>query len=399
MMRRLKSRIFWIGLIFGLLGILAIIKFPAFLNSTYLSQSKQVVLAGDPALTSRAKPLIKDDFTVMATRTSTEAPTPEYLRSSKAAGEIALTQSNHRLNVTVYAKDPSSFDTSQLRHDLQPLSLQLGTNLPTNRVQTLLTVPIHMRPVASKFGTAAQADAARVIAYLLLVFLYVLIVINSQLIMSSVAEEKTSRIAELLIASVNPSSLLAGKIAASATLALLQMAIWVSAAMLVGGHPVAAPANPDLASGNSSPDFSLSGVTPVDIAGFAIFFILGFLQMSTLFAAIGSLINRTEDLGSLSGPLFIPVIAAFFIALSALAAPDTPVVIAASFIPLMSPFVMFARIVVTDVPIWQIVVSIVINVATIWAIAVLGGKIYRVGMLLYGRPPKFGQILSVLRSN
>jgi len=310
---------------------------------------------------------------------------------------VVLTTSARGIQAVVYARDPGNVHVSTLRRDLLPLSLQVATGLSQAQLGKAMRVPITVRATNSKFGTAAQANDARLIAYLLLFLLYILIMINSQLIMSSVAEEKTSRIAELLVASVNPSALLSGKIAASATLAILQMIAWVAIGFALGAHPGAAS---PLDGGDSSrgATFSISNVSAGDIAAFAAFFLLGYLQTATMFAAVGSLVNRTEDLGSLAGPLVIPIVAAFIIAATALAAPATPAVIITSFIPLIAPFVMFARIVVNDVPVWQITLSLAINIAATYGIAVLAGKIYRVGMLLYGRPPKFSQIWSVIRS-
>ena len=394
MLRRLQSRTFWIGLVFGLIGVAVMMKLPAFLDS-YASQAKHVVLAGDPALVAQAKPLLAKDFPDAGQiGPLAKPPSIADLRARRASSIIAIARTPSGLGVTIYATDPSDAQSSAIRRDLLPLNLELETHLPRARVHDLMQIPVQVRSVSEKFGTAAQADAAKVIAYVLLILLYLLIMINSQLIMSSVAEEKTSRIAELLVASVRPSSLLAGKVASSATLAIVQMVVWVAAAYAFGAQ--ASPVSSH--SGDSSVAFTLNGISPGDIAGFAIFFMLGFLQMATLFAAMGSLINRTEDLGSVSGPLFIPVVAAFFIAISALEVPDSPGVVITSFVPLIAPFVMFARIVVSSVPMWQIALSFVINAAAIWGIAILGGKIYRVGMLLYGRPPRFSQIFHLLRS-
>ena len=391
-MRRLQSRAFWFGLILGLAGVAIMMQLPAFLDK-YTSQAKHVVLSGDPALIARAKPMLAKDFPSTAVTGPMSAPTLKDLQAHSADAIIALASGKNGLRVTVYAKDPSDEQVSTLRRDLLPLNLQLVTNLPASQVHAIVRMPVDMRSVSKKFGTAAQADTAKVIAYVLLVLLYILIMINSQLIMSSVAEEKTSRIAELLVASVKPSTLLAGKVGASGSLAVLQMVVWVASAYAFGMH---APA----ASTHSGDDIamSLNGISPLDIAGFVVFFILGFFQMATLFAAFGSLINRTEDLGSMAGPLFIPVIAAFLIALTALEIPDSPGIVVASFIPMVAPFVMFARIVVSSVPLWQVMLSFAINAAAIWGIAIAGGKIYRLGMLLYGRPPKLSQIAHLLRS-
>jgi ABC-2 type transport system permease protein len=287
-----------------------------------------------------------------------------------------------------------------LRRDLLPLNIGFSTKLSQSQVNALLKMPVDVRPWGSKFVTAAQADSARLAANALIFVLYILIVLNAQLILTSVAEEKTSRIAELLIASVRPSSLLAGKIAASATLAVVQLIVWAAIGFALGadfGSSVTSSAAMDTGARNGSDTFSLSGISSGDIAGFIVFFLIGYLQMATLFAALGSLINRTEDVGSLGGPLFIPIVAALLIAVTALEVPDAPLIIVASFVPLIAPFVMFARIVVSSVPVWQIGLSLAINLAAIYAIAVIGGKIYRIGMLLYGRPPKPIQLWHALR--
>lgn len=394
-MRRLSSRTFWIGLIFGVVGIAAMMELPRYFES-YTIQNKHVLLAGDPAIVFKARPLLNKDFTIVGERRSTSPPSLAELQAKKAAAVIAIASRANGVRVTVYAKDPSVISSTRLQRDLVPLNLQLAARMHPDRVRALMNVPVATHSVASKFGTAQQADAARVIAYVLLFLLYILIMVNSQLIMSSVAEEKTSRIAELLVASVNPRALLAGKVGSSATLAIAQMIIWVAVAYLLGAQ--AAPAGAPPSDANDVSGFSLSGVSSADITGFVLFFLIGFLQTATLFAAVGSLINRTEDLGSVSGPLFLPVVAAFIIAMSALAVPDSPAVVVTSFIPLIAPFVMFARIVVSSVPAWQVGVSLAINIAAIYVVAVLGGRIYRVGMLLYGRAPRLSQIWHAMKS-
>lgn len=394
-MRRLRSRTFVLGLLFGVIGIAAIMEIPRFIES-YTFQSKRIVLAGDSQIVASAKPLLDKDFTIAGERRATSAPSPAELEAKKASAVVAIVRGTQGLHVTVFTKDPGAISSSRLQRDLIPLNLQLAARLRPNEIKALMRVPVTTESVASKFGTAAQANAAKIIAYLLLLLLYILIMVNSQLIMSSVAEEKTSRIAELLVASVNPGALLAGKIAASATLAIGQMIVWVAIAYFLGAQP--APPGAPPTDGADMNAFSLNGVSSADIAGFVLFFLIGFLQTATLFAAVGSLINRTEDLGSVSGPLFLPVVAAFIIAISALAVPDSPVVVVTSFVPLIAPFVMFARIVVSSVPAWQVATSLGINVAAIAVIAVLGGRIYRVGMLLYGRAPRLSQIWHAMKS-
>ena len=396
MMRRLRSRAFILGLAIGALAIGVMIQFPNFMQSIYTNHTNRIVLAGDPALLPRAKALLEKDFKVVATSSSAATPTANDLKAHRASAYFILAATPSGLKVTAYARDPGDVSASQLRRLLLPLSIESAARISAHRAESIVRIPVRIHPISSKFASAQQSNAARGIAYILLLLLYLLIIINSQIIMSSVAEEKTSRIAELLIASVSPAALLAGKIAASISLALIQLGVWVAVAAFAGGHGSVAASGSGL--GTSSPALSLAGVSASELASFLVFFLLGSLQMSTLFASFGSLINRTEDLGSLSGPLIMPVLVAFFIALSALAVPRSMLVVVASFVPLLSPFVMFARIVVSTVPLWQVAVAIAINLIAIWGIAVLGGRVYRVGMLLYGRPPSLKQVWRAMRA-
>ncbi|HEY8297161.1 MAG TPA: ABC transporter permease [Candidatus Baltobacteraceae bacterium] len=390
--RRLRSRIFLVGLLIGAAGIFALIKLPQAVESSYLAGAKKIVVAGDASVTARALPLLKRDFTIVGVTGTVVHPTVADLHRNDAKAIVQLVRAGKTLRTTVFVTDPGDAEPSTLRRDLLPLNLALATNLPGDKLNAIVDMPVGIQTVASKFGNAQQSDSARTIAYLLLFLLYLLIVMNSQIIMSSVAEEKTSRIAELLIASVSPTSLLAGKILASVTLAVLQLTIWLLVTFVAGANPAGGAAVPS----GGSLQFSLTDVSQGELIGFLFFFLLAFLQTTTMFAAAASLVNRTEDLGSVSGPLFVPVIGAFFIAMTALRIPDAPFVVAASFIPVLSPFVMFTRMVVTAVPAWEIATAIVINVLAIWGIAILGGKLYRIGLLLYGRPPKFVQIMRAL---
>lgn len=393
-MRRIKSRPYRIGLIIGIVGILAFSRLPALLGSAF-GGSSSIVIAGDPSLTARAIPLLKADYDVKA-ELKAQPITEQTLKEYDAAAAFVLTSTKNGLDVKVYAHDPGSMGMRQIRRDLMPLQLALTTGKSSTQVTDITNFPVDVKPVASKFSSADQAETVRGIAYTLIFFLYILILVNSQLITSSVAEEKTSRIAELLVASVDPVALLGGKILAGAVLALVQLIIWIVAAML-GGHGTPPPSGSD-----NDNIFSLANlfdvVTPGVVVAFFAFFLIGFLQVSTIFAAMASLINRTEDLGSITGPLAIPVVAALFIAIGALGTPDAPWAVATSFVPVISPFIMFARIAVSYVPLWQVAASLVVNLVALYLIALLAGKIYRVGMLLYGRAPKLSQVWSVIRS-
>lgn len=396
--RRLRSKPFLIGLVVGVIFVVVFTKLPQIFGNAF-EGSNAVVLVGPPAITTAAQPLLSNDFHVNAVLSPKDARTIDKSTLKKYHATAAFIMSTGRdgLHVAVRASDPGSMDPRHINRDLLPLQLQLVTHRSAADVKRISTIPVDVQTVSSKFTSSDQAEAARVVAYTLIFFLYILILLNSQLVMSSVAEEKTSRIAELLVASVDPVALLGGKILAAVTLAVLQMVIWVGAMVLLGGNPT----GQSMPASDVSPfgfEHILDVVTPGVAITFLVFFVIGLLQLSTMFAAVASLVNRTEDLGSISTPLIFAVVGALFIAIAALGNPDAPWAVAFSFVPLASAWVMFARIAVGTVPLWQVLLSLGINVLALWGIAILAGKIYRVGMLLYGRTPKFAQIWSVIRS-
>jgi ABC-2 type transport system permease protein len=393
--RRIKSRPFIVGLVVGVIGIMLLARLPQMMDKAF-SNTKAVVLVGDANVTAEVKPYLQKSYTIARTLPA-QPVDADLLERNDAGAAIVVSRTGERLHVTVDARDPGKFSQKDIADELEPLALQLATHRSAAQIAQITNVPVTVAPIASKFTSASQADAVRGIAYTMLFFLYLLILLNSQLVMSSVAEEKTSRIAELLVASVNPSALLTGKILASATLGILQLIVWVATASFLNGGGSTGGGS-DSSTGLFSLASALDVITPTTVAAFLIFFIIGFLQLSTLFAAAASLINRTEDMGSLSLPLVMPVVAAFIIAISALGAPDSPLAVLFSYIPLLAPFVMFARIAVSDVPLWQIAVSLAINLAALYLIAIFAGKVYRVGMLMYGRAPSLKQVWSVIRS-
>lgn len=397
--RRLRSRPFLIGLLAGIVFIAVFTKLPRLFEGAF-EGSNTIILVGTPETTEAVKPLVANDYSVKATleprdAASIDASTLKHYRA--AAAFVIGNAANGGLRVTVRANDPGSMDPHHINRDLLPLQLQRITHRSAADIKRISTIPISVQTVSSRFGSSDEAQAARVVAYTLIFFLYMLILLNSQLVMSSVAEEKTSRIAELLVASVDPVALLSGKVLAAVALALLQMVVWFGAAILLGEN-VTAPATPATGVTMFGIERIFDVVTPGLTIAFLLFFVIGLLQLSTMFAAVASLVNRTEDLGSISSPLVFAVVGALFIAIAALGTPDATWAVAFSFIPLISAFVMFARIAVGNVPLWQLILSLGINIVALVVIAIFAGKVYRVGMLLYGRTPKLSQIWSVIRS-
>jgi ABC-2 type transport system permease protein len=394
LLRRLRSRAFVVGLLFGGLGVALVTWLPSLLASVQFAQMRSIAVAGPAALVSPARALLErsGDFTVRVVATPKSRPDANALSRLGVSSLLELSQRDRRLQVTIYTRDPSNVQLAAIRGPLLPLDLALSTHRPPEQLRRQLAFPIDVRSVTARFSSAAAATTAHAIAFLLLFLLYMLIVFNSQLVLTSVAEEKTSRIAELLVASVDLSTLLIAKIFASTTLAALQMGSWIFLGFVLP-HAIPGASNPI---GASVAPISLSALPLSTTLGFLVFFVLGFLQMAVFFAGAGSLVNRTEDLGAISGPLFLPVIAAFIIAIMALSNPDATFAVVCSFVPVLSPFVMFARLAVSSVPLVQLALAASIDIACVVLFSIAGGRLYRVGMLLYGRAPSWPQVAKTM---
>jgi ABC-2 type transport system permease protein len=399
--RRIKSRAFMAGTLIGAASIVLIAVLPSLLGGAMSRSNKAIVLAGDPVLVASAKSLLERDFEITGTVDKLDgAPTPAFLDAHGKASAVALlTRRADGLHVVAYARDPSSFRESFGR-DLSPLQAALATGVPVDRLRHHLNVPVDVRDVSGRFADAGAADAAKGIAYLFVMLLYLSILLNAQSIMTSVAEEKTSRIAELLVATLDPARLLAAKILAAAATGFIQLGVWVAAGIFAGRFVTTMFARESSAASAAATTGGLGTLTvaPGELLAFLAFFAVGFAQYGVLYAAAASLINRTEDLGSVAGPLVVPVVVGIILAQLGLQFPNSPNVVVCSFIPLISPFVMFTRIAVSDVPAWQVTLSLAINAGAAVLLAWVSGKIYRVGLLLYGRAPSLKQVLATLRA-
>lgn len=401
LLRKMRSRLFWIATFGGVLLIAVVIEAPILFSGAARSSTSDIVLAGDAALRARATVLLEahHDYHIVASLARLPANvTPRYLDSHGHAGAaIAIERRGRRIHLDIYPRDLSAFDEAQFRA-LVPLNIEIRTGANAASAREAATIERSLHAIDTKFANSGSATVAHGIAFGLIFMLYISIILASQNVMAAVAEEKTSRIAEILVSTIEPANLLAGKTFAAAAIALVQIGLWiVTAAALL---PQLAGTLADTTHAPSAtPIANIFGtIDPLEIPAFFAFFILGYLQYATIYAAAASLVSRTEDLSSVTTPVLMPVIGAFFVAQYALIAPNAPFVIASSFLPFLSPFVMFTRITITAVPWWQTALALGINISTVLLCFWGSGKVYRVGMLLYGRVPSPKQIFAALRA-
>lgn len=227
--------------------------------------------------------------------------------------------------------------------------------------------------------------------YLMTLALYMVIMLYGQMVAAHVATEKSSRAMELLITSATPVNMMFGKVLASCIAGFVQLAVVFGSALLFY------QLNQD-AWGENHIMTSLFDMPPYLLAYLLIFFVLGFLLYAFLYGAIGSTATKLEDINTSVMPLSLLFVIAFCVVMFSMGSGsvDNVAMIVCSFLPFTSPIAMFARIAMSTVPVYQIALSIGLLAVSVVGIGVLSAKIYRVGVLLYGTPPKIGAILKAV---
>ncbi len=230
--------------------------------------------------------------------------------------------------------------------------------------------------------------------YIMIFALYMVILLYGQMVATNVATEKSSRAMELLITSAKPTSMMFGKIMASCLAGFCQLVLIFGSAIVFYNINKDALDNPLIAS-----IFDI----PVDLFIYMIiYFILGFLIYAFLFGAIGSTASKLEDINTSVMPVTFLFIIAFMVVMFSMTAGsvDNTLMVVCSYIPFSSPMAMFTRIAMSTVAWYEIAISIAILIASVIGVGILSSAIYRVGVLLYGKPPKITSVLkTVLKKN
>jgi ABC-2 type transport system permease protein len=261
-----------------------------------------------------------------------------------------------------------------------------GAGLDPTKVKDL-TRALDMKTIRlSEKGEREDQGAATILALILLMILYTSILMWGQAVLTSVIEEKTSRVVEVMAAGVPSTTLLAGKLLGVGAAGLTQFLVWSLSLFGIS-----------LAATGPIGSFTMPEVTPLMLVSFIAFFLLGFLFYSALYAAIGASVNTVQEAQGLVFPVMLPIILAMVSFPAVLESPDGPIAFTVSMIPGMSPLIMFLRIVVLTPPMWQILLSLALLVLGILAVVWVAARVYRVGILMYGKRPTFPEILRWVR--
>jgi len=235
--------------------------------------------------------------------------------------------------------------------------------------------------VEAKPAARREPVALLMVPFFFLILMFAGVFGTNQQMLTSVVEEKNSRVMEMLLSAVTPFQLMAGKIVGLAAVGLLLVAVWGAASYVMAVYR------------------GLSAVlSPAMMAYFLIYFVLGFLLIASALAAIGAACNTVKEAQTLMGPitivLVLPMIGWFYIAQN----PDGWLAVTLSFIPPITPMIMILRIAADpDLPFLQILATILLLLVSVPAVMWASAKIFRVGILMYGKPPSLGELAHWLK--
>jgi ABC-2 type transport system permease protein len=245
-------------------------------------------------------------------------------------------------------------------------------------------LPVSFEKESLSTTAKSEEEAAQVyiLVYVVLFFMYMSVMMYGSMIAVEVATEKSSRVMEILISSVSPVTQMFGKIFGIVLIALTQLALFIA-----GGF-AAVRLNENLSGSESIIQELKLNEIPISLMVYAlVFFILGFFLYATLFAMMGSLISRVEEVNNLMTPVVIVIVAAFMIAMYGRENPESGFVAAASYFPLFTPMLMLLRVGMLSLPVWEVSLGIGVLIGAIALFAVIGARVYRGGVLMYGNAP------------
>lgn len=418
---RVRTRAFMIGTIISPLLMLALIALPIFFATRGGGDRRVTVLdqTGDPEMFAAIKRSLeargegddelnrRDPGVGRTTYTLTQRVVPpgEDLQAvqnqyqQQAAQDPNLTYLVLRsgggmepIEVEYFAKNTSDFSIGTLERAINDAvsTLRLKrAGLNTAQIAAY-TKRIEMKrnKITSSGGVEEGGRADFVVAFIMLFFIYMTVLIYGLAVMRGVIEEKQSRIVEVLVSSVRPTQMMLGKVIGIGMVALTQVGVWALSALVLTTFGVSVFASRGLTMPN----------VPISLLiYFVVYFVLGYFLYATLYALVGATVSSEDEAQQAQIPVTILLVVPMMIFNMIMANPTSNASIALSMIPFFAPTLMMMRIAVVNPPLWQILLSMLIMLASILGCVWVAARIYRVGILMYGKRPSIAELGRWLR--
>ncbi len=314
------------------------------------------------------------------------------LINEKLTGILFIPDSSiNNKDIEYYSKNPNNISLFRsLKGPINQALIEIhfsGKNLSKADINYARTdVNINSFKITSNEKIKEEGAGNFFVAILFTFLLYISLLILGTMVMRSVVQEKNNRIVELLLSSVKSSELMTGKILGTAITGLLQMIIWLLPLMVVISSSIF------MIPKDFMPDLNFG-----QIIYFLINYFVGLITFLGLFASVGAIFDNDQDAQSGVWPITLLIMIPFFIAISMISSPGTQIVRITSMLPFTSIIVMPVRLILTEIPAWQIIVSVTLSLVTMVGVFLLAGKIYRVGVLRTGKKPQWSEVVKWLK--
>lgn len=347
------------------------------------SQNALQVMDSSGELVDKLQLQLADDISIEATDES-EKNLEDKVSSGEIDSFLSLSVDDAGLIHAKYTT-MSMMDYSfpmRIQDALQSIQTEMKAeelSLTGAQVQTLFTpIQFDQKSVSPSAKSEEELNQARILVYVLMFVIYMAVIMYASMIAMDVANEKSSRVMEILISSISPVKHMFAKVLGIGSLGILQIIIYG-----ITGYIALKTSATDVPGGFSD-FFSMKDVSISTLVYAAVFFVLGYFLYATLAALLGSLVSRVEDVQQMIMPMTMLIVVAFIISATGLSNPELGYVTYASYFPFFAPLVMFLRVGMLDLPMWEPLLSIAIMLLTIFVLGWFGARVYRGGVLMYG---------------
>jgi len=407
---RVKSKGFILSTFLGPIFLIAIMVIPGIVASLSMEDTSKRIAVIDQTGEFAEKIIASDKSVFFATTKSMDELKKDLLDGSLDAFLLIPKNIENEGSATIYTQGGGGIGLIEKTENIlsEIIREKRLTNAGVDKsVIDLVEKKVSINTVkVTKEGVQKDyTEFYSIFGYILGFMIYILMFSYGALVMRGVINEKANRIIEILNSSASAMEIMMGKIFGIAAVGLLQVLVWIvlilAISVLAGPIVNSVLGQTDMTSINNMNIPSATQPTPFEIPpiplgtwiAFVFFFLAGYFLYSSLFAAIGSAVNQEEDAAQLQTPITMPLIIPILFMPAIMGNPDSPLAIILSLIPFFTPMLMTARIAATSVPFWQVTLSVVLTLLTLYFSIWVASKIYRIGILSYGKKPQFKDLL------
>lgn len=415
-MTKVKSKGFIISTILAPLFLLALIAIPIIITVLSIDESEKKIAIIDLSNSNIGKQLVSIDTAKYILTNKSLSELRQQILNREIDGYFVIPEDiKSRNKITIYTRGGGGFAfIAKVEKNLSKIVRHerlTEAGLDPNFIDMAEKgIEVQTEKLTEEGSEKDYAEILAGVGYFLGFMIYMMMFMYGSLVMRAVIEEKANRIIEVIASSAKPFEIMFGKVVGIGAVGLTQVIIWTILSLgilsLVG--PIAsmfAPSPEILTAGAPMQgkdamfmqNFEIPNISIWLILGFIFYFLAGYFIYSTLFAAVGSAVDQESDAQQLMTPITLPIIIPILFIGSVISNPDSVLSVVLSLIPFFSPILMIVRVAATDVPLWQILLSLVLMVSTFLGCLWLAAKIYRTGILMYGKKPTFKDIFKWLK--